>query len=332
MVGWSGAGSLENLERTAKNALGGVAMGTERLGEALLVETKDPVAVARRLAFLPGVSWISVGYRFTGTRNYLETLKALGKRYLSGGRTFSVSASVVRSRESAGDLVLEGNSTLLSAIQGTRVSERRPKVKFRVCAEGTRGACGVEIRVGPGGVPTSSQWVSCLVSGGERSSAMAWMSALSGFSLRLVHSRTGEIPLRQVARLYSELSFRIDPSSLELVVLDGSEGAVFGRIGQWLRKSKGPAFTGARSTPDVMIRLARAYPNLVSPLLLVQDEAVSATYRSLGIGREARAEDQEVFDERKLRASAPYSELRFGGIRADSNVVIDAVKKSAKTS
>ena len=59
-------------------------------------------------------------------------------------------------------------------------------------------------------LPTGGDWVSCLVSGGERSSALAWMAALSGFSLRLVHSRTDEAALRHVARLYSELSFRMD--------------------------------------------------------------------------------------------------------------------------
>ncbi len=142
------------------------------------------------------------------------------------------------------------------------MDERKPHVRFRVCVEGTKGACGAEIRAGPGGLPTSEEWVSCLVSGGERSSAMAWMAALSGFSLRLVHSRTDEASLRQVARLYSELSFRMDPRCLELVVLDGGKDA-YARIGGWLRDHKGAAFAGLRpGSSDALTGLAESFPNL----------------------------------------------------------------------
>ena len=188
------------------------------------------------------------------------------------------------------------------------------------------GACGAEIRAGPGGSPTGSEWASCLVSGGERSSSLAWMAALSGFSIRLVHSRTDEIALRQVGKLYSELSFRMDPRCLELVVLEGRDGPT-GRIGGWLRGHKGVAFAGLRPERlEGTTGLAERFPNLVLPLLLFQDEAVGAVYRSLGIGRAAGAKG-EGFTLKNLKGSGAYTESKFGGARADSNTVIDAIKR-----
>jgi hypothetical protein len=293
----------------------------------MLVTTEDPVVLARQLAFLPGVAWISVGYRFSGSRDYLKILELLAKRYLSKGKTFRISAQVVGSEQTAGDAVLAGNSALLSSVTGAKVDERRPNVKFRVCVEGARGACGVEIRSGPGGAPTGGDWVSCLVSGGERSSSMAWMAALSGFSLRLVHSKTDEASLRQVARLYSELSFRMDPRCVELVVLDGGENPI-GRIGRWLGDSKVTAFAGMRpARSDALTELARRFPNLVLPLILVQDEAVGMVYRSLGLGPAIKPARTGGLTVKSLQARSAYSEKRFGRVQADSNTVIDAIKR-----
>src|SRR5271156_1799341 len=290
MVGWSGSGRFEDLERTALRKLAAKEGSADRVGDALLVSAEDPVEVARRLSHLPGVAWIAVGYRFSGTEGYLKNLALLGSRYLSRGKTFKIVAQVVHSKETAGDALLSGNSELLSSIAGSRVDERRPHVKFRVCVEGTKGACGAEIREGPGGIPTGGEWVSCLVSGGERSSALAWMAALSGYSLRLVHSRTDEAALRQVAKLYSELSFRMDPRCIELFVLEGGK-TPGGRIGRWLTDHKGAAFAGLRpERPDSIAALAGRFPNLALPLVLLQDDALSAVYRSLGLGRAASGE------------------------------------------
>lgn len=245
MVGWSGAGDVEDLERSVARKLASHGREAGRIVDVILVNADDPVSVAWKLSLLPGVSWIAVGYRFSRNEGYLENLGLLAKKYMSKGKTFSISAKVVGSRQTAGDAVLAGNSALLSSMTGLRVDERRPQVRFRVCAEGARGACGAELRAGPGGVPTSGDWVACLVSGGERSSSMAWMAALSGFSVRLVHSRTDDLALRQVARLYSELSHRMDPRCVELVVLQGGKG-VFARIGGWLDEHKETAFAGSR--------------------------------------------------------------------------------------
>jgi len=299
---------------------------TQRIGDTLIVTDNDPVAVARSLSFLPGVAWIAVGYRFSGARNYLDNLELLAKRYLRKGKTFKISAQVVDSEQTAGDAVLAGNSELLSSITGARVNERNPRVRFRVCVQGERGACGAEISAGPGGAPTSGNWVSCLVSGGANSSALAWMAALSGFSVRLVHSRTEEVALRHVARLYSELSFRMDARCLELIVLDGGKNS-FARMGGWLFDHKGEAFAGLRpESPDVLAGFAGRFPNLALPLVLFQDDALAAIYRSLGLGQAAR-EAAGGLTLKALWAKGPYSELRFGGVQADSNAVIDAVRR-----
>lgn len=328
MVGWSGAGAFEDLERTVVRKLSETEGETDRVGDTLLAPSDDPVAAARTLAFLPGVAWIAVGYHFSGTGSYLKNLGLLGKRYLSKGMTFKISAEVVASKQTAGDVVLAGNSELLSSFAGARVDERKPRVRFRVCVEGTTGACGAELRAGPGGLPTGDEWVSCLVSGGERSSAMAWMAALSGFSLRLVHSRTDEVDLRRVARLYSELSFRMDPSCLELILLDGGEDA-YGRIGGWLRgHRRAGAFAGLRHRgSDALTGFAESFPNLRLPLILVQDDEIAQIYRSLGIGRASTGRASGGLTLRALEAAGQYSEQKFGGVRADSNEVIDTLKK-----
>jgi hypothetical protein len=327
MVGWSGAGRFEDLERTAARKLAVRGERVDRIGDSLLVGAEDPVEVARRLSLLPGVSWIAVGYRFNGREGYLRNLELLAKRYLARGRTFRLSAQVVASKQTAGDVVLAGNSALLSSVSGARVDDRKPKVRFRVCVEGAQGACGVEIRTGPGGLPMGGEWVVCLVSGGERSSSMAWMAALSGFSVRLVHSRTDEAALRQVARLYSELSHRVDPRCLELVVLEGGKDPI-ARIGGWLRDHKSSAFAGLRpERSDFATSLVERFPNLALPLILVQDDAIGSTYRSLGLGRPSIAERGIRMSLKALAARGEYSEVSFGGGEADSNAVIDAVKR-----
>jgi hypothetical protein len=327
MVGWSGSGRFEDLKRTVIRKLATKRADTDLIDGTVMVTADDPVEVARKLSNMPGVAWVAVGHRFSGTDGFLKNLEYLAKRYLSKGRTFRISAQSVRSEQTVGDLVLAGNSALLSSIAGAKVDERRPQVKFRVCMQGTRGACGVEIRAGPGGSPTGDDWVSCLVSGGERSSSLAWMAALSGFSLRLVHSRTDEVALRQVGRLYSELSFRMDASCLELVVLEGGESPI-GRIGGWLHDHREAAFAGLRpERMGALTGLAERFPNLALPLVLVQDDEVGSIYSSLGLGRASAGAKGDGLTLKRLEARSPYSELKFGGVQADSNTVIDAMKR-----
>lgn len=324
MVGWSGAGDFEDLRRTAAHKLRPEG-DTERLGDVLLVDSEDPVAVARNLSQMPGVAWIAVGQRFKGEEGYLKTLLSLARRYVKG-KPFRISAKVSGSDRSAGDIVLMGNSELLSAIPATKVDEKNALVRFRVSLAGEKGACGVEIRAGPGGMPTRDEWAACLVSGGERSSAMAWMAALSGYSLRLVHSQGDEASLVSVARLYSELSFRMDPRCLELVVLDGGEG-VFARLGGWLRDNGEAALAGGRP-PRLRdaVDLAAEFPGLLLPLVLVQDEEVASVYRSLNLGRSKTKAAAQTLTVDALKTRGPYRETRFGGVQADLNRVVDAVR------
>jgi adenylyl- and sulfurtransferase ThiI len=153
LVGWSGIGGFADLRNTVVRKLSLRAGEVDRVGNILLVATDDPVVVARKLSFLPGVSWIAVGYRFSGIGAYLRNLEAVSKRYLSKGKTFRISAEVFGSTRTAGDIILAGNSALLSSIPGTRVNEKKPQVTFRVCLEGQKVVCGAEIRSGPGGGP-----------------------------------------------------------------------------------------------------------------------------------------------------------------------------------
>lgn len=296
------------------------------MGGTLLLEAPDPVAAARRLGSLPGVAWIAVGYRFSGNREYLGLAALLARRYLSRGRSFRISAQAVESPESAGDLVLAGNSEVLATVKGSRVDERHPVVRFRVSVESASGAFGAEIATGPSGTPTGEEWVACLVSGGEGSSSMAWMTALSGYSVRMVHASTGDAALRRVARLYSELSFRMDPTRLELVLLNG-EGAPLGRVGRWLRQNGGPAFAGFRPRRAALASgLSKEFPNVAFPLLLFQEQALAETYRSLGLGRPPARQESPRFTLEALDEVSPYKELRFGGREADISAVIDTLK------
>lgn len=324
IVGWSGSGDFRDLERTALRRLGADKSRAKRVGGTLVVSGGNPVEAARRLGLLPGVAWVAVGYRFD-RETYLGALRKLAKNYLRKGRRFRITASSP-SAPGSGDLVLEGNSELLSTIGGSRVDERRPDVKFRVSSDGSGGACGVEIGSGPGGTPTRAEWVSCLVSGGERSSSMAWMTALSGASVRLVHSRTDDGALRHVARLYSELSSRMDSRRLQLVALGGG-GDAYGRIAMWLRRHRETTYAGARLlVRGELTSFAERFPNLAFPLVLIQDEAIAAVYKSLGLGRAAGGRGPRL-SLKALEAPTEYSAATFGGVEADSNAVIDALKR-----
>jgi hypothetical protein len=327
MVGWSGSGSLEDLERTVVHKLGEGAKASS-LVSSLIIETGEPVAAARDLAHLPGVEWIGVGGRFNGADSYLKSLVSLGERYLPRAKTFKVSAQTRSTRQLPGDLILAGNSQLLSSFAGTRVQEKTPDVRFRVALEGSKGACAAEIVSGPGGAPSSPRWVVCLVSGGARSSAMAWLAALSGYSVRLLHSSTGEPALRQVARLYSELSHRLDPQCLELVLLTG-ETDPFGRIGRWLEESREEALAGLHpDRPEELARLAARFPNLAMPLLLFPADQIRTIYRSLEVGRPVDEGRQSGFKLEALERRAAYSILKLGGRRpTDANSVLDRIKR-----
>jgi hypothetical protein len=324
IVGWTGNGELGDLERTVAAKLAvkrsEVVAGTR----SLVVKDVDPIAAARRLAHLPGVSWIAVGYEFGDFEGCMENVATLASRYLAKGASFSVSAHVERSRRTDGDVILEANSRILCAVKGITISERNPKFRFRVLMVGDSGACGVELKEGAGGVPTSVEpRVYCLVSGGYHSAVMAWMASLSGFSVTLVHARAGDEPLRQVARLYSELSYRTDPATLELLVLKGN-GDAGDRLRAWLDRSKGKVLAG--SHPECRghgaLRTFGEMPPVLIPLLLVQESEVKAKLRDLGL--KEKSEDGAM----ALKASSKrgkYTTKSYGGKEADHNTVLDSI-------
>jgi hypothetical protein len=324
IVGWTGNGVLDDLARTALAKLPGEVELTKG-ARSLLVRGGDPVVVARRLAHLPGTSWIAVGYQFEGLAGCLSNLSVLAKRYLEDGTSFKVSAEVEESGKEEGDVLIEATSTLLKAAKGAHVDEKNPKLWFRVVMVKDSGACGVQLREGDGGVPTSGKMnAACLVSGGYHSTVTAWMAALSGFSLTLVHARDDDESLRQAARLYAELSRRMDASSLRLEVLEG-RGTAGDRVLAWLETARGEVFTGVHPECRGMagMELLRRYPSALFPLLLLQEGEIRSRLDGLNI------RGKTIDSEARLSASKgkkeKFSVKEFGGREADQNDVLDSI-------
>lgn len=291
---------------------------------SLLIKGADPISVAGRLAHLPGVSWVSVGYEFYDLQACMSRLSTLAGRYLERGGSFRVGVEVERSEKQEGDVLMESTSTLLKAIKGSRVDEKNPQVQFRVTMVNDRGGCGVQLREGSGGVPTSTRMrATCLVSGGYHSAVTAWMAALSGYSLSLVHARDDDESLRQVARLYAELSRRIDATNLSLEVLDGS-GLPGDRLAAWLGTAGGEVFAGVHPEcrGNGSMAILRRHPSVLFPILLIQEDEIRALYKSLGLA--GKPTDRAP----RLRVSGGrirYTVKSFGGRESDQNGVLDSI-------
>lgn len=324
VIAWSGNGLLEDLERTAVSKAGLDGRSVTRVPSGLVVADADPVRVASRLSYLPGVSWIAVGFEFAGSAQYLSRLQSLARRYLRPGSSFRLTARVDHGDQTEGDLLLDGNGVLLKGVKGTRVDEKRPDVTFRVFMSGERGAVGVELRKGPGGVPTSARAkVSCLVSGGYHSSVVGWMAALSGYRVSLVHARADDESLRQVARLYAELSRRVDASGLKLEVLQGP-GQPGERLASWLDRASGQVMVG--SHPEcrggAVRRSFAGRPGVAEPLLLLQEDEVKVRLDALGLKIKG-ADAAPTLSMGRRRVA--YETRRFGGRESDLNGVLDSV-------
>jgi hypothetical protein len=324
LVGWSGNGELDDLHRTVARKLGLKRGAVERSAKALIVEKEDPVAVARKLAHLPGAEWIAVGYSFEGTVALTSSLRSLAKRYLRAGSGFRLAARVERSSQEEGDVLLEGNGTVLKSVKDSKVDERQPDVTFRIAMVADRGVVGAQLKKGPGGVPTSTRArVFCLVSGGYHSSVMAWMSVLSGYSVTLIHARTDDESLRQVGRLYAELSKRSDPGSLSLEVLDG-EGSPGSRVQAWLATGPGPTMAGIHPECRGLKAAGKfASHSFVSlPIILLQEEEVTSKLESLGVRKKGIDEEAALS---LGQGSSRYTVKRYGGKEADVNGVLDSI-------
>lgn len=324
IIGWSGYGEFRDLERSVSSKLSLDTVSLTAGARSLTVLHEDPVAVARRLAYLPGVSWISVGYHFDGRKAWASALQLLAKRYLQRGSSFSLTAQVERSDIEEGDVLLEGNGAVLKSVKGSKVDEKDPDISFRIVMVGNSGVVGVELRGGPGGVPTSrGNRVHCLVSGGYHSSVVSWMTALSGFSLTLVHARADDESLRQVARLYAELSRRIDSSSLRLLVLDGT-GTPGERLSTWLDVASGEIIAGIHpECRGVRQRgVLRGHPFVLLPLLLIQEDEVKFRLDSLGM-KVKRVDHLPTLS--FTGSKKPYVVRTFGRTESDINGVLDGL-------
>jgi adenylyl- and sulfurtransferase ThiI len=203
----------------------GIRASTRRAGTALVVLGPEPVSVAAALGDMPGVSWVAVGVSGHSSRDLSDSAKILSGIYVHPRERFAVKAEGP-SRAVASDLEGRITSSILESIRGSRVSVESPRVVFRVAFDGKAGAVGVELKPGPGGVPTGNDEAACLVSGGMHSSVLAWLAVIAGFRVRLVHAESGDESLRAVAELYSELSHRADPRGLNLEVLGGDTVAL----------------------------------------------------------------------------------------------------------
>ncbi|MGA2665881.1 MAG: hypothetical protein ABSF83_13155 [Nitrososphaerales archaeon] len=329
ILGWTGNGSLEDLARTAVGKLGEGAT-LERGARSLVVRGVDPVAAAHRLDRLPGVAWIAAGYDFEGLDRGVARLSSLASSYLGDGGSFRVTAEVgAGAGVEEGDVLMEATSALLKAKKGAHLDEKDPSVWFRmVLTRKGRGVCGVQLREGPGGVPTArGMAATCLVSGGYHSAVVAWMAALSGYSLALVHSRDGDDgSLRQVARLYAELSHRMDPAALGLRVL-GGKGTPGGRLVAWLGTARGEVFAGAHPEcrgEEGLRALRRRRPSIVFPLFLLQEAEVGSKLRGLALGQ--RAGDGSPTLDLTGRGGGDRPTVRtFGGVESDQNAVLDSI-------
>ena len=326
LLRWTGEGSLGDLMRSVSRVLVGHKFLVRRVGVTISISGGEPSTAARLVAFLPGVEWIGLGYTtHGGLEEILRVVEVLGRRYLRRKSTFRVRAESARATLAESDVTGAVNSRLLELRPGVRTDERRPEVTFRVAVDPRVGAAGVEIRRGVGGVPTSPTKACCLVSGGMHSSVVAWMTALSGFSIELVHARRSNESVVEVARLYSELSHRLDPKSLTLTLLTGADGSSAAEIlSGWLkRRRRGPVFSGLHLECKGGRRPGRGDPRVLAPLLLMPESEFSRVFGSLGL--RGCFDGGDVLSKVHSAVPARYKMATFSGVRADLHRVVDSI-------
>lgn len=330
IIGWTGKGRLSDLRESALGSLvAGHARGVrlKTVGVSLVCSGADLAVVSRTIANLPGVGWVALGFEVSnGLQGFTKAASVLARRYLSPGTTFAVSAAAATSNQSEGDMILAVSSTILSRVRGTHVQETKPKVRFRISFSGSVGACGVQIREGVGGVPTSRRRIAhCLASGGRHSSVAAWMAALSGFSVRLVHVRVDDASLREVAKLYSELSHRMDPSRLSLHIVEG-RGVAAQTLSSWLGSSKGlHVVVGAHLECDreAMNYASSAPPGILFPVMLLQEEDLREVYQALGM-KEIDGVPSGILGV-KSKGDVRYRVKQFKGERVEMHAILDSL-------
>jgi len=312
---WTGRGGLADLQSSIEFVIADnrLKATVSSMGGCLAVQGPEPLGVAALFGRMPGVAWIAAGVTGRTIGELPEASGVLAKKYVRKSDRFSVEVEGIGKSPSS-DLGGAVTSRILDAVKGSRVSASSPKVRFRAVIDGDAGVVGVEVKQGPGGVPTGKTSVACLVSGGIHSSLTAWRAMLLGFRVRLVHAKYSDVALRAVARLYSELSFRADPRWLSLEVLEGD--SVVGALADYADRSKEPVFGGF--TPPHEEHLRRL-PKVRAPLYLTPEERFLAEFEELGIREDGMAEDwdRKGHGEPKVR--------RYGGKAADVSAVLDGL-------
>lgn len=316
IVRWTGRGRFKSLESSIALLLkdAHVRARTWHSGGSVVVEGPEPTAVATMLRHMPGVSWIAVGMS-AGSLNELGSVASgLAENYLRRVDRFSVLAEATGGAVPS-DVAGVVASAALEAVKGARIDEQAPRVRLRAAFDGIRGAVGVEIMQGPGGAPTGTGDATCLVSGGKHSSVVAWMALLSGCSVRLLHAKVDDRSLREVARLYSELSNRADYSSLSLEVLEGGEAtrALMDRA----RRSGGSVFGGFHPGCSSVPKALKG--SVEAPLSLLTEEEFDGRLSELGL------RGYDVKQDWSAGKSERATIRKFGGARADVSGVLDGL-------
>jgi hypothetical protein len=239
----------------------------------------------------------------------------LARRYLRQGDRFAVIADS-SGPHALGDIAGAVASSALEVVKGARIDEVRPKLKIRATFDKSVGAVGVELSSGPGGVPTGAEEVVCLCSGGRHSSVVCWFALLSGFRVKVVHAQTVDIGLRPVARLYAELSHRVDPTSISIEVLGGGNVASLlkRRVKSERRQVFGGFHSGCTELPDFI------KGNATSPLFLLPEEYFDRELQSLSL---EDALSKVGWKPGRVKAAETQ---RFGGVRADVSQVLDGLR------
>jgi hypothetical protein len=317
---WTGRGRLQDLTESVKEILRveGKKSRVFVLGNSMIVRGVEPSSVAGLLSGLPGVAWLAIGDSSDSVKGLAAEIGRLARGYVKPGGRFVIRAESTDDRVKASDLAGAATSAVLDAVRGARVSESAPKTTFRVAFDKGDGAAGVEVCEGPGGSAMGSEIANCLVSGGKHSSAMAWAAMLSGYSVRLVHAKVSPESVTAVAKLYAELSHRVDPRKIELVVLEGGARA----LSDWSARAKGHVFVGLHAgCHDGARSVARS---AAAPLFLLPEESFDSTFSSLGL---RQFEGREKLSRGKR---GPARASGFGRVRADVHGVLDGLRLSSR--
>ena len=284
------------------------------LGKSLVVEGAEPMGAAALVDHMPGIAWIAAGETVGSDRELAVASGEIARKFLRKGGKFRVKAEGT-GRVAGADLSGMVTSGILDGVKGARVSEDGARVTFRAAFDGSKGVVGVEVREGPGGVPTGRNAAVCLVSGGMHSSVLAWMAALVGYRVHLVHAKVDEESLRAVARLYSELSHRADPRSLGLEVLEGD--CAVESLAKFASGADDPVFGGFSGEGGELPE--RLFGIVQAPLYLMPEEMFEAEFRSLAI------KEYRFRTDWKAKGNGTYTARRFGGVMSDVSGVLDGL-------